>query len=505
MDGAAPKLNGGLAVLSDKKKANYLNREKRFDLTDTLNGAIEWKDLYGNQKVFQVSNVSRFGARVDVDKDDAGFHINETLNDVSIKVNGILVFSGSCQIVNEKMITNGKISYGVSLLGDGIDIDQIAAIENGTSLDTWFTPKKLVELSQLVDPKFKVLVADLNTLFQELKSKLIMEEQRAEKESRSENMKKRMEEHAISMALSIYQSEIHKLFEEFSKIVDGVKGEELTVYKRYFRANFHPLVLGAPFVDRGFNKPLGYAGDYNLMVMLYQYEDIGSNLFEKFFHRFSCTEPASLANKNRVEYLSQVLYEQVSAFKEKEFKITSVACGPAREFELLVKDLIHDETNKELDLILIDQEENALDFARNRMRPLIGNRKNIKMQLLKEDAVLGIIKGREFTDLMRGSNCIVSAGLFDYLSDRVSQKLIDSFIELLSPGGIIYIGNVSKNNPDRFSMDFFTEWNLILRSERDLINLVNPTLIQRFDLSVEVVSESLGLNLFLVIKKRKAE
>ena len=72
---------------------------------------------------------------------------------------------------------------------------------------------------------------------------------------------------------------------------------------------------------------------------------------------------------------------------------------------------------------------------------------------------------------------------------------------LLAPGGTIMIGNVSINNPDKFSMDYFTEWNLILRSPQDLTNLVPSHISQLPGVKIEVASESLGINLFLKVTK----
>ena len=77
----------------------------------------------------------------------------------------------------------------------------------------------------------------------------------------------------------IYNS-LHENYQKF-------KPSDVNDYKQYLRAILHPVVLDAPFVKRAFEKPLGYAGDFMLMAMLYHYEDIEqSSLFIVFFIDF---------------------------------------------------------------------------------------------------------------------------------------------------------------------------------------------------------------------------
>ena len=83
----------------------------------------------------------------------------------------------------------------------------------------------------------------------------------------------------------------------------------------------------------------------------------------------------------------------------------------------------------------------------------------------------------------------------------MAKKLVSALINLLGTGGTLFIGNVSKKNPDRFSMNYFMEWNLVLRDEADMLNLVDTHNEFSEKVKCEVVSESLGLNLFLKVTK----
>ena len=47
------------------------------------------------------------------------------------------------------------------------------------------------------------------------------------------------------------------------------------------------------------------------------------------------------------------------------------------------------------------------------------------------------------------------------------------------------------------------DWRLILRDEPDLLGLVTPELASNHGAKADVIAESLGLNLFLRVKREK--
>jgi len=479
-------------------------REKRLKIVTASQGRVIIKDMSGEQIESQLLDISRFGARISAPKDTL-IQTNYVYANCTIMIQETRVYEGAISLVNEKRLDDTTVSFGVAFEGNGIDIDRVDAIltlQDDTSILT--ATKQTLELAQIIKPEFKILVADLNTLFQDLKLRLHEEDLKINEMSKTESQKARLQEQIVTLALSLYATDIHRIFGQFKVLTETFDFDTSVVHKRYFRANFHPIVLGSPFVARGYNKPLGYAGDFGLMIMLYEYADQGGNLFEKFFHRFSCNEPAAVANKNRVDYLCETLIEEYSHWKNqstlKKFKVTSLACGPAKELELFMQK-IDNKHGLEIQLVCADNESLALEYAQQRIRPMVGKKNNASVIFHKEDVVLGLIKEKKFCEDIKDSNFIISAGLFDYLSDRVATKLLDAMYSLLAPGGKIIVGNVSKSNPDRFSMDYFTEWQLILRSKDDLTRLIPEHIKNNTANHITVVAESLDINLFLVIQK----
>jgi SAM-dependent methyltransferase len=80
--------------------------------------------------------------------------------------------------------------------------------------------------------------------------------------------------------------------------------------------------------------------------------------------------------------------------------------------------------------------------------------------------------------LMRGKLCfrdlhfIYAAGLFDYLSDDFSTKLLSVMFNMLVPGGRLLLGNFTPDNHGRGYMECFMDWRLICRNEAKMATLI---------------------------------
>jgi len=96
---------------------------------------------------------------------------------------------------------------------------------------------------------------------------------------------------------------------------------------------------------------------------------------------------------------------------------------------------------------------------------------------------------------------IYSAGLFDYLSDQVCERMLDVLYGWLAPGGLIFATNVHPCNPLRHGMDHLLDWNLIHR-DADQARRLRPARIAADDYIVE--SDVTGINVFMSARKPNA-
>lgn len=493
---------------SEFEKSIKKFREKRFSILNPGDTVASLTSIHGQEYSGTIVNVSQFGAKVVFDDNSIPLKTSDYIPSLKLSVTGTVIYFGAAIIVNENRSEDDNVEIGISIFDDGIDLNQVHAIlEIESSHASIKSIKRVIELSKHIHPDFKVLVADLSTLFAELKFKLNEEEKRLKEFSSSDLHLKRLEQHSLNVTVSLYEHDIQSCFEKFGEFIDGLNGDSdaIELHKRYFRANFHAHILNAPFIHRAYHKPLNYAGDFGLMVMLYEYEDIGNNLFEKFFHRLSCNAPSAVANKNRVVFLSELILKEYSKRNSgtDQFNVTSIACGPAREVQLFLEHALNgaDAEVRKIKAVCLDNEPAALEYAQRNIRKSMKPGSTVETVFLQEDAIIGLLKRSPFTKTFDNSDIISCAGLFDYVSDRMATRLIEEMFNSLAPGGILYVGNVSNASPDKFSMDFVMEWKLKFRSPDDLINLVPTNIHEIPDIECSVISEPLGLNLFLRIRK----
>lgn len=300
-------------------------------------------------------------------------------------------------------------------------------------------------------------------------------------------------EESIISVMSRYLGEVFpEIYDRFNGIIQQ---HPETIQKQsinFLRQKLDHLIYQAPFAERVFTKPLGYAGDYEMMNLIYKQENVGKSLFARCLHRYYIDEPAAQAVRNRADYLISVICKELDKVgHERPYRMLSVACGPAMEWQKLLPEL--GKLNKAVIVDLLDQDEQALLSTQNRLLHLkVKHHVPVEFQFIRKAIKNIIARGTDFKEY----DLIYSAGLFDYLSDPVAFMAANQLYKGLRPGGKLVIGNFNISNPNRVGMEYALDWELIHRSEQDLLNLFRDT-----GGKLRVEKESLDINLFCVIEK----
>ena len=139
---------------------------------------------------------------------------------------------------------------------------------------------------------------------------------------------------------------------EFSKRLDRIVTENMSRKEKkkaivFFQNEVGYFFHSSSFLGRAKEKPLGYAGDYEMMNQIYRDEYEGLSLFDKLIHKYGINEFQSKSVRYRKEYFINKLNE-VTKSGEK-ILIGSLACGPAREIVEFLQ-------QKDLNKMNIDQE-----------------------------------------------------------------------------------------------------------------------------------------------------
>jgi Putative methyltransferase len=260
---------------------------------------------------------------------------------------------------------------------------------------------------------------------------------------------------------------------------------------RYFHDRFGALIDLSPVAARCFHKPLGYAGDFEMMNMFYRNESLGDTLFGRSLSRVLLDSDAGQAVRHRVRYLAgKIKAAAARVGPHRPVRILSVAAGPAMELQQILRADPALVQAGRAEIALLDQDASALRHARGQIGARAAQASvEVTLRCLNTSIRTVIAEG------LNGSyDLIYSAGLFDYLKDRTARAAGARLVEALAPGGHAVIGNFGTANPTRPLMELILDWPLHHRSASDLHQLFGD-----IGTGITIEQEATGVNLFAVI------
>lgn len=344
-----------------------------------------------------------------------------------------------------------------------------------------------------VRPEFKVWVSDLRSMLASAHDFLSAEERALASEDRRTRLE--AEREYLDEIVPDLLEALEQAKRDLARLVGDFTDAEHAEHRAYCKLHVSPFLTQSPFLRRALEKPLGYAGDYEMMNMLYRDGAEGETLFGRALNLCFTQEPAAQANKNRIAYLGGVLRSVLAEHPHRRIRVASLGCGPAREIEALLEE--SPELGARLDIALIDQEDRAIAHCERVLAPLAAAT-GARVQFIR-DGLRALLTRDSLADKLGERELIYSAGLFDYLDTRMFSRLTAVLYEALTPGGLLAIGNVAAHNPSRWVMEYFSDWFLIHRTPEQLTALVEG--ITPVPQSIEVDAEPSGVNLFLRLRR----
>jgi extracellular factor (EF) 3-hydroxypalmitic acid methyl ester biosynthesis protein len=294
-----------------------------------------------------------------------------------------------------------------------------------------------------------------------------------------------------------------ELFEKFETALHAIEPELWPAHQTFARRQLHPLLLAAPFLHRCFTKPLGYAGDYEMVNMMLRQPREGATLYAKIINHWFLQQPPAEAHRNRIRHLGRCFQETIAraASAKRTARIWSIGCGPAHEVQQLVEQSpLADHAH----FTLLDFNEETLAHCRTVLaRAAARHRRRTRFEYVKKSVHQLFKESSQTPDTMAAPyDFVYCAGLFDYLSRPVCQQLMDLFYAALAPGGRLLVTNVDAGNPRRITMDQIMEWHLFYRRQADLTAL-KPAAAAADNCTVK--SDATGVNLFFTTYKPERE
>lgn len=215
----------------------------------------------------------------------------------------------------------------------------------------------------------------------------------------------------------------------------------------------HPvcrLIHEDPLTRRSFTRPRGYAGDAELLDIIYTRDwrgltpppsQVGQAVFE---HTIDCRAPAAV--RTRRNLLAGMI--DAACERTRAPHILSVACGHRRELALSPA-FCAGQVGR---FVGLDQDELSLTaIARTLSHAPV-------------ETVPGSIKLLFGGGLAREKfDFIYTAGLYDYLEEDFAQRLTRRMFDMLRPGGRLLVANFQPGVEDVGYMEAFMDWRLIYR------------------------------------------
>lgn len=467
------------------------------DTTAIKESQVTFQGNQGMETKGTMLRMGRYATTFDIYGTDTVLRTSEVLGDFKITWQGRTLYSGRA-IVRSFVNTGTAAVCEVTLEDSWLDVD-FSADSGAGQLGAQFQAF-IGEWQKLyrVQPEFKVIVADMQTFLTDMRLWLNQVELgiRASPSADRVQLEVNVADELVQPVIPC----VNALFEKFEGIACKLDLDLRPAHSHYMRRQLHPLVLCAPFAYRTFHKPLGYAGDYEMVNMIVRNEHEGGSLFAKVVNTWFLRQPPAEAHRNRIDYLVHKLQDETVRTRplRRPARIFNVACGPAQEVQrFLAEHRVCDET----EITLLDFNEETLQY----LRTLLGEarsryQRRTALHYIKK-SVHTILKesGRSVERSPENQyDMVYCAGLFDYLTDSVCQRLMDIMYEWVVPGGLLLATNVEPTNPLRNGMEHLLDWHLVYRTGAQM-EKIRPRKATAED--ARVYSDATGVNVFLEVRK----
>ena len=460
-----------------------------------------------NKVAVQMHNgVTLHGAPVHIERHHIAFEVfnpaaipqlSEALDKFIIVLQGRTVYSGRA-VISHVVDAGAKMVCEATL--DEMhwtDLNQILASQkDGQVMREFKSFLKDWQKFYKVLPEFKIVIADMQTLFTDLR--LWLERVELGIQSLPVKERKEFQQKVTKEAGELFVPAFDELHEKLEAISGKIDEDLRPAHRIFAQRQLHPLILCSPFAHRACEKPLGYAGDYEIVNMIALNPYQGETLFAKIVNLWFLSQWPSKAHRNRLSYLKERLEKETcrASAGGRKARIFNFACGPAIEVQRYLADFQFPER---AELTLADFNQETLNYAakavgtikeRLSLETVIRFQKKSVYQILKENQTrLGEKQEYDF---------VYCAGLFDYLPDITCRQLMEIFYGWLAPDGLLVVTNVVDNKPFRHMLEFVLDWYLIYRDAEQSTAII-PEPIP--DDARAIKMDPTGVNLFIEVRK----
>ncbi len=463
--------------------------------TITADSVVSFRNSQGDKASGTLRGITRRSVSLEVYNPHSVAQLSEMLSDLTVRREGRVVYQGSA-VVTTLINTGIYLVMSATLTDPWKDLTNLGHDSTQIKAEVQNFLKGLEQFTD-IHPGFEVIVTRMRTHLSELSRWLqqvdvMMEESFQSKNDREIQLLEEISEPIVPLMLEQLM--------EFESIAKDLDPESVSVHSAFVQRELHPLIMRSPFMHRVYTKPLGYAGDYEMVNMMLRDPYEGPNIYYKIVNKLFLMEGPSVAHKNRVKIMHRKLEALVDQAKRdgKTIKIFNLGCGPAVEVQRLLNTRVLDERTE---ITLMDFNDQTLGYTKSLLDKIGKNNNSFPKITYEQQSVDQILRqsARLTAEESNKYDFIYCAGLFDYFSDRACSRVLKLFYKLVKPGGEVLSTNVHSDNPAIAAMEYLVEWYLVYRNEQQMLDLVSDIPGKK------VYGDETGLNIFLEFSKEAGQ
>ena len=233
----------------------------------------------------------------------------------------------------------------------------------------------------------------------------------------------------------------------------------------------HLWKIAGPWLETGWlqrrarEKPLGYAGDYELLTRIVQEECISDPL-GRLFDRYFQQQAAPMAVRNRTTLAAMLLATDCLAKAPADYPVVGFGCGPGLEIRRGIE-ILPQEVRPRVEVTLLDLDAASLAAAAQSIAA-VTTPDQVRVHRENLPRLAGHARA---TELIGCPQLLICLGLFDYLEADAAERLLRLFWDQLAPGGSLLVANFMPTHATRAYMEWIGNWYLTYRTLGQLEHL----------------------------------
>ena len=412
----------------------------------------------------------------------------------------LVVLRGEREIYKGRAVVSSIVTTGVMIIVtvtltdtwsdlNGLRPGGVLKIETERFINDWTE-------GHTIQPDFQLVVGNIRNFLSELSHWL------EEAEIEAGTIKK--DNTSMEMAKEFYAEvnlpiapKLNDFFSQFEQHAGLIEQDDVMKHKAFTRRALHPLIMCSPFAHRAYMKPLGFAGDYEMVnMMLEQSRITPPSIYARIIDSYHVNASAPAAHRGRITMIEERLMqeaERVITEEERIFSVINVGCGPALEIQRYIR---NNPLANQTSINLIDFNEETIEYAKLKINDAIQESKHKPVTSFIQKSIDDLLREAHEKDNanVRSYDMVYCAGLFDYFSNQICKRLVQLFYSWLRPGGLLTVTNVDPSNPVRYQMEYLLEWNLVYRNEAEMKKLAPE------NSNFSMAKDETGVNIFLDIR-----